>query len=316
MMYQQEEKEPVRQIALDTETTGKNDDGTPGDHRVIEIGCVEIINRKLTGNNLQIFLNPNREVDEEATKVHGMTWESLKGYKTFDQEVARFIEYIRGAELLIHNAKFDTTFLNNEFELVGVRDRMETLCTIVDTVSLARQLHPGHQVSLDNLCNIFGVNKDERTFHGALLDSVLLAQVYLAMTGGQKGFELTIDHNASDGPSWVRHSNKSIKRMKIDAQSHAVHIDTILSLSQTNKMEKVDDVQMAGSNWSSDFRMEMLSKGEEESKGDFKKRLKAQKQELLSKMLSEAELKLLNDYHEEEQRAYKIWEDAVLGRTS
>lgn len=177
-----------RQICLDTETTGKADDGTPGDHRIIEIGCVELIDRKLTGNNLQIYLNPNRKVDEEAFRVHGLSNEYLEQFNTFHDEFEKFYKYINGAELIIHNAKFDVGFINHEFALDNRNLKLENICQITDSIDIAKKKYPGQKVSLDALCSKLNVDASARTAHGALLDSELLAEVFLALTGGQEEF--------------------------------------------------------------------------------------------------------------------------------
>ena len=182
----------MRQIVLDTETTGL--DSSEG-HRIIEIGCVEIINRRLTGNNYHQYVNPEREIDEGAVDVHGMTKESLADKPRFCDVVPDFLEYVKGAQLVIHNAPFDVGFLNYEFSLLsdsgaagGARVlKIDDHCTIEDTLQLARKLHPGQKNDLDSLCKRYNIDNSQRTFHGALLDAEILADVYLAMTGGQSG---------------------------------------------------------------------------------------------------------------------------------
>ena len=179
----------MRQIVLDTETTGL--DPAQG-HRIIEIGCVELINRKLTGNNYHQYLQPDRKIDEAAMEVHGITNESLQGKPRFADIAEDFVEYIRGAELIIHNAPFDVGFLNNEFTLIasgsiGQIGPVESLCTVTDTLKMARTMHPGQKNNLDALCSRYEVDNTQRTLHGALLDSEILADVYMAMTGGQTG---------------------------------------------------------------------------------------------------------------------------------
>jgi len=178
----------MRQIVLDTETTGL--DPSQG-HRIIEIGCVELINRRLTGNNYHQYLQPDREIDEAAIEVHGITNEFLHDKPRFVDVATDFIEYIRGAELIIHNAPFDVGFLNHEFALIaGKKSKaviVEDLCQVTDTLKMARTLHPGQKNNLDALCNRYEVDNTQRTLHGALLDSEILADVYMAMTGGQTG---------------------------------------------------------------------------------------------------------------------------------
>ncbi len=177
----------MRQIVLDTETTGlQPQDG----HRIIEVGCVEVQARRLTGNNYHQYLQPDREIDDGAIEVHGITNEMLANQPRFDAVVDELIEYLRGAELIIHNAPFDVGFLNHEFEIAGRDIRIEDICTVTDTLVMARRLHPGQRNSLDALCNRYHVNNSHRELHGALLDSEILADVYLLMTGGQAALSL------------------------------------------------------------------------------------------------------------------------------
>lgn len=181
----------MRQIVLDTETTGL--DPAEG-HRIIEIGCVELVNRRLTGNNYHQYVRPDREVDEGALDVHGITMESLADKPLFRDIALDFLEYVKGAQLLIHNAPFDTGFLNHEFTLM-VEDaddraaavKIEDHCSVEDTLQLARRLHPGQKNDLDSLCKRYNIDNSQRTLHGALLDAEILADVYLVMSGGQTG---------------------------------------------------------------------------------------------------------------------------------
>lgn len=173
-----------RQIVLDTETTGI--DPQQG-HRVIEIGCVEMIGRKLTGNHFHAYLNPERFVEEDAIRVHGITNEFLVDKPVFAQVVDDFMEFIRGAELVIHNAPFDVGFLDNELRLLGSQfGQLSDVATVFDTLAFARQQFPGQRNSLDALCKRFDVENGHRTLHGALLDAEILADVYLLMSGGQR----------------------------------------------------------------------------------------------------------------------------------
>jgi len=185
----------MRQIILDTETTGLE----PSEgHRIIEIGCVELINRRPSNNRYQQYVNPGREIDAGAMEVHGITNEMLAEKPTFADIARDLIEFIQGAELIIHNAPFDIGFLDNELTLMAngkMPQRVEDICTVVDTLKLARSMHPGQKNDLDSLCKRYGVDNSHRTLHGALLDAEILADVYLAMTGGQTGlFEDTHSH--------------------------------------------------------------------------------------------------------------------------
>jgi DNA polymerase-3 subunit epsilon len=173
----------MRQIVLDTETTGL--EPSQG-HRIIEIGCVELINRRPTGNHFHQYLQPDRNIDEGAIEVHGLTNEFLQDKPRFSDIVADYVEFVRGAELIIHNAPFDVGFINAEFRLLkGQWKQVEDYCSILDTLMLARKMHPGQKNSLDALCKRYNIDNSQRTLHGALLDAEILADVYLAMTGGQ-----------------------------------------------------------------------------------------------------------------------------------
>ncbi|NOL49988.1 DNA polymerase III subunit epsilon [Pelistega europaea] len=177
----------IRQIVLDTETTGI--DISLG-NRIIELGCVEMINRELTGNNLHLYFNPDRDSEEEALRVHGLTTEFLSQHNRFADEVQQIVDYLSGAELIIHNAKFDVGFLNHELSLLN-RPPLETFVSgVIDTLELARQQFPGKKNNLDALCSRFNISNEHRVLHGALLDAELLADVYIAMTRGQFGLGL------------------------------------------------------------------------------------------------------------------------------
>lgn len=171
-----------RQIVLDTETTGLSAEN--GD-RVIELGCVELLNRKLTGNDLHIYFNPERESHEEALKVHGLTTDFLRDKPKFATLADDVVDYLRGAELIIHNAAFDVGFLNKELELVGLPPLRTFVAEVTDTLAMAKSVYPGKRNSLDALCDRFGVDRSNRTFHGAKLDAQLLADVYINLTRGQ-----------------------------------------------------------------------------------------------------------------------------------
>ncbi|MGH8438524.1 MAG: DNA polymerase III subunit epsilon [Pseudomonas sp.] len=178
-----------RSVVLDTETTGMP--VTDG-HRVIEIGCVELMGRRLTGRHFHVYLQPDRESDEGAIGVHGITDAFLVDKPRFAEVADEFFDFIQGAQLIIHNAAFDVGFINNEFALIGQHDRADISqhCTILDTLMMARSRHPGQRNSLDALCKRYGIDNSGRELHGALLDSELLADVYLSMTGGQTSLSL------------------------------------------------------------------------------------------------------------------------------
>ena len=180
----------MRQIVLDTETTGL--DYRTGD-RVIEIGCVEMVGRKLTGKRFHVYLNPERPIDPGAVAIHGLTDEFLADKPRFAAVADDFCTFIRDGELVIHNAAFDVGFLNNELALLG-RDSLDQLCGgVVDTLRMAREIRPGRKNSLDALCSEYGVDNSGRQLHGALLDAELLAEVFLAMTRGQNSLEMAFD---------------------------------------------------------------------------------------------------------------------------
>ncbi len=181
----------MRQIVLDTETTGLEPEQG---HRIIEIGCVELLNRRPTGNNYHQYLQPDREIDERAREVHGIDPDFLADKPRFTDVARELTDYLRGAELIIHNAPFDTAFLNAELRRLGSEwGLIEGHCTVLDTLALARRLHPGQRNSLDALCKRYGIDNSQRTRHGALLDAEILADVYLAMTGGQAALSLEED---------------------------------------------------------------------------------------------------------------------------
>jgi DNA polymerase III subunit epsilon len=179
----------VRQIVLDTETTGLN--ARLGD-RIIEIGCVEMIDRRLTGNHFHSYVNPERDIEEGALKVHGITVEFLQDKPRFGEIATEFLEYVRGAELVIHNAAFDMEFLNEELKRLGHEPLESVVAGVVDTLRAARELHPGKKNSLDALCERYAVDNAHRMLHGALLDAELLADVYLAMTRGQESLAIEV----------------------------------------------------------------------------------------------------------------------------
>ena len=204
----------MRQIILDTETTGL--ESSQG-HRIIEIGCVEIISRRLTDRRYQQYVNPQREVDAGAVEVHGITLADLAERPPFAEIATEFLEFVRGAELIIHNAPFDVGFIDMELALLGPAwGRTEDYCTVFDTLQLAREMHPGQRNSLDALCRRYEISNSHRERHGALLDAELLAEVYLAMTGGQATLELDA------GRKRERQRNVRAKPLQLPAQLRVV----------------------------------------------------------------------------------------------
>ncbi len=200
----------TRQIVLDTETTGL--EPSQG-HRIIEVGCVELVNRRLTGNTWHHYFNPEREIDAGAYAVHGLSNEFLADKPLFGDLADEFLDYIRGAELIIHNAPFDVGFLNHELSLLDPpRPRVEEVASVLDTLLMARQKHPGQKNTLDALCKRYEIDNSARTLHGALLDSEILAEVYLMMTGGQTRLMLDAEEEAQQGGAEVR-------RARVDAES-------------------------------------------------------------------------------------------------
>ncbi len=191
-----------RQIFLDTETTGLE---IREGNRIIEIGCVEMIDRKLTGNNYHQYIKVDRESEEGALAVHGITTAFLSDKPYFKEIASAFLNYVDGAELIIHNAPFDMGFLNHELSLASIPQELEKNCEINDSLVLARQMHPGQRNTLDALCKRYDIKNEHRTLHGALLDSEILADVYLAMTGGQKGLSFG-EEGTGDSGSIVVHA--------------------------------------------------------------------------------------------------------------
>ncbi len=194
----------MRYVVLDTETTGM----PVGDgHRIIEIGCIELDGRNPTGRHYHVYLQPDRASDEGAIAVHGITDDFLKDKPRFKDIADEFFEFIQGSELVIHNAPFDIGFINNEFALLGQTERSDIAehCGVLDTLMLARERHPGQRNNLDALCKRYGVDNSGRELHGALLDAEILAEVYLAMTGGQTNLSLSAD-GSEEGTGYARAS--------------------------------------------------------------------------------------------------------------
>lgn len=231
----------MRLIVLDTETTGLE---VAQGHRIIEIGCVELVNRKLTGNHFHQYINPGREIDQGAIEVHGITNDFLADKPPFEAIAESFADFVRGAELVIHNAPFDLGFLNSELQRLSENAaRVEDLCTITDTLVMARAKHPGQRNSLDALCQRYSVDNSQRDLHGALLDAEILADVYLAMTGGQTALQLSESGTDRDGHAPVeqivrlpanRPSLPVIFATADDLAAHEAQLDAIAAGSGGN----------------------------------------------------------------------------------
>ena len=224
----------MRQIVLDTETTGLE----PADgHRIIEIGCLELDNRRPTGRKLHEYLQPDREIDAGAIEVHGITNEFLADKPRFADVAGEFVDFIRGAELIIHNAPFDVGFINHELRLLGdaaPASEVAEICTVLDSLVMARRMHPGARNSLDALCKRYEVDGSGRTLHGALLDAELLADVYLAMTGGQVALTLDSggDGDAAAGPVKARRSGKPLPVIEPTPEEQAAHEALLQTLDE------------------------------------------------------------------------------------
>ena len=228
----------MRQIFLDTETTGLSAEN--GD-RVIEIGCVELLHRKLTGNNLHFYLNPERDSHEDALRVHGITNEFLKDKPKFAEVVDQFLEYIEGAEIIIHNAPFDIGFLNKELELQGRKPFTTYVDGITDTLVMAKEMFPGKRNSLDSLCDRLEVDNSGRSLHGALLDAELLADVYINMTRGQDALLMEVEGNDA---ATVSSDRTDLSRFQLpviaaSAQEITQHEDVLTQLDKSSSGKTV-----------------------------------------------------------------------------
>ncbi|WP_131781680.1 DNA polymerase III subunit epsilon [Legionella gresilensis] len=231
----------MRQIVLDTETTGID---PQNGHRIIEIGCVELIDRKLTGNNYHVYLNPEREVDEGAFRIHGISTEFLADKPKFCDVVEELIAFIKDAELIIHNAAFDIAFLNAELTLLKHPHQMHKYCKVLDTLLLAREKHPGQRNSLDALCKRYEIDNSNRQLHGALLDAEILALVYLAMTGGQTSlFEDNFEHvesaivDVAVNEAKLKSSSPIIYATEQEIATHQEFIEFLIKKSGINHWE-------------------------------------------------------------------------------
>jgi DNA polymerase-3 subunit epsilon len=232
----------MRQIVLDTETTGLE---TQHDHRIIEIGCVELVDRTLTGNQFHQYLQPDREIDEAAMDVHGITNEFLEDKPRFADIAQDFIEYVTGAELIIHNAPFDVGFIDYELsKLDGEWDRLSNYCTITDSLVLAKKMHPGQRNSLDALCKRYEIDNSHRELHGALLDAEILSDVYLALTGGQTALMLDSFSTGIDGGD-----KPEIRRVTQERPALRVVIATESEMQAHNERLDAIEEKSGGSVW-------------------------------------------------------------------
>ncbi|WP_338761695.1 DNA polymerase III subunit epsilon [Massilia sp. METH4] len=223
----------MRQIVLDTETTGIN---PKLGNRVIEIGCVELVNRKLTGNNFHRYINPDRDSEEGALAVHGLTTEFLSDKPRFHEIVEELREYIRGAEVIIHNAPFDLGFLNHEFKMLNLPSFDEHIGGVIDTLVQAKELRPGKRNSLDALCDHYGISNAHRKLHGALLDAELLADVYLAMTRGQNSLGMDIEvEEVATGVDLANVALAEILVVRATDEEAAAHEDLLNGLDKAVK---------------------------------------------------------------------------------
>jgi len=228
----------MRQIILDTETTGLE---PKQGHRIIEVGCVEVINRRLTGNNFHHYLNPQREIDEGAVEVHGLTTDFLSDKPLYEDIADELYEYLKGAEVIIHNAAFDVGFINHEYRLMGSdHSDMASWCDITDSLHMARKMFPGQRNSLDALCKRYEIDNSQRTLHGALLDAEILADVYLMMTGGQDS--LFSDEHATDNDFRPKRLDKNRPRLpviKANAEELKLHVQRLEAINKASGGESV-----------------------------------------------------------------------------
>lgn len=237
----------LRQIALDTETTGINKFGVHYEgHRVIEIGAVEILDRRLTNNEFHIYLKPDRVIDVEAFHIHGIHDKFLENKPIFSDIVNEFLKFIKNSELIIHNASFDVGFLNQELKIFNKNaKKIESYCTVIDSLKLARKIFPGQRNSLDALCERYFINNSKRSLHNALVDAQLLAKVFLSMTGGQTNIDFVCQKNKENFVDMKYHEKKeddrsclnSIKKLRIikaTKQEKLTH-ENYLNLIQQDK---------------------------------------------------------------------------------
>lgn len=229
-----------RQIILDTETTGMNQSGGSVyiGHRIIEIGCVEVVNRKLTGRHFHEYINPGQLIDEEAMQVHGISDEFVADKPRFHEIAKDFIDFIEGAEIVAHNATFDISFMDHEFSLLTPKGPVTAdICSIVDSLEVAKFLHPGQKNNLDALCKRYFIDNSKRTLHGALLDAEILADVYLLMTGGQTNFNLSMGSEAQEQGGIIRlpQDRESLKVISASADELLKHEQRLDLVAKTGK---------------------------------------------------------------------------------
>ncbi|TDQ57222.1 DNA polymerase-3 subunit epsilon [Mesocricetibacter intestinalis] len=231
-----------RQIVLDTETTGMNQFGAHYEgHCIIEIGAVEMINRRYTGRKLHLYIKPDRPIDPEAIKVHGITDEMLADKPDFTAVAQEFIDFIQGAELLIHNAPFDVGFMDYEFRKHNINIKTADICTVTDTLQMARQMYPGKRNSLDALCDRLSIDNSKRVLHGALLDAEILGDVYLAMTGGQTSLfdeeeaKPAIEEIQIVAQSSTDYSGANLKLIEPTQEEQLAHLEYIKLISKKSK---------------------------------------------------------------------------------
>jgi DNA polymerase-3 subunit epsilon len=231
----------MRQVVLDTETTGLD---VEAGHRILEIGCVEIVGRRLTRRHFHQYINPQRDIDDGALQVHGITRAFLKDKPLFEDIWSGFLEFVNGAELIMHNAGFDTQFINQEMKTISPTLGVITdYCTIVDSLELARNKHPGQKNNLDALCKRYNVDNSQRDLHGALLDAEILADVYLLLTGGQVTLSLSEESNSSGSTGKTRQIRKDrppLKIIRATPEELARH---------EGKLEQLDDLAESGCVW-------------------------------------------------------------------
>lgn len=224
----------MRQIVLDTETTGLSAEN--GD-RIIEIGCVELVDRKLTGNNLHFYVNPERDSHEDALKVHGISNEFLRDKPKFGQIADELLGYLSGAELIIHNAPFDISFLNKELQRLGREPIHGLIEAVTDSLVMAKDMFPGKRNGLDALCDRLGVDNSTRTLHGALLDAELLADVYINMTRGQDALIMELGETGSEDGEWVQVDLSTIELavLRANALESAAHEALLADIDKASK---------------------------------------------------------------------------------